>query len=122
VGEWQERVHSYLRLEKTFPTILRKVLQWSPLICFWVLAVHNEEFWFWTALVSFVYLHVILMYFEKSGSKFVLISYYFRFWRFTLRVLERAIEATSIALAFTIFMVVLIGIVGLLYFGWKQVF
>lgn len=115
-----EKIHDYLKQEKPLPRLIRFVVLWTPITLVWVIYLFNDSAIVLAIIVSLLYLSGYLKSLGEHYPNNLLIKAYFGFWKYLFLAFEGLMNLFGGLLAALITIAVLGGVIGILYFGWKQ--
>lgn len=115
-----EEFYEYLKQDKLIPRLLYFTLLWGPITFIWVIYLFNEAALVLAIIVSLLYLSGYLKGLEGRRPNNLLVRAYFGFWKYLFLALEGLMNLMGGLLAVVVILAVVGGIIGILYFGWKQ--
>jgi hypothetical protein len=115
-----QEVHDYLKQDKPLPRLLKYSLLWGPITLVWTLFIFHDEALVYALVVSLIYLSGYLYELRTKRPDNVLLKLYFTFWKYLFMGIVGFLEIFGALLGALITVAVIGGIIGILYFGWKQ--
>lgn len=115
-----EKIHDYLKQDKPLPRLINFIVLWTPITLVWVMYLFNDSAIVLAIIVSLLYLGGYLKSIEEKYPNNLFVKAYFGFWKYLFLALEGLMNLFGGLLAALITIAVIGGVIGILYFGWKQ--